>query len=131
MPTPGNGWFAKVEERRRDFRFERLELLERFEPRPALVYRTMEIAIVPETTQTAPRIVRKVILSMPRRKSHVPTRIHNGLVATMGETIITCPTLNATITNKIPKVSKTPAIKNQPIDSRFQTGWSPLVGKTT
>src|SRR5262249_23926383 len=119
--------------RRRDFgfkRFERLELLERFEPRPALVYRTMEIAIVPETTQTAPRIVRKVILSMPRRKSHVPTRIHIGLVATMGATITTCPTLNATINNKIPEVSKTPATKNQPIDCWFQTGWSPLVGKT-
>src|SRR5215510_1530062 len=94
-------------------------------------YRTTEIAIVPETTQTAPRIVRRVTLSMPRRKSHVPTRIHNGLVATMGETITTCPTLNATITSRIPNVSKTPAIKNQPIDCRFQTGWSPLVGKTT
>src|SRR5262245_13835993 len=112
-------------------RFERLELLERFGPRPALVYRTPEIAIVPETTQTAPRTVRNVKLSMPRRKSLVPTRIHKGLVATMGETIITCPTLNAIITSRIPNVSKTPAIKNQPIDCRFQIGCSPSVGKTT
>ena len=111
-------------------RFERLELLERFELSPALGYQTTEIAIVPETTQTAPTTVRKVKLSMPRRKSQVPTRIHNGLVATMGETITTCPTLNAMITNRIPNVSKTPAIKNQPIDCRFQTGCAPLVGKT-
>ena len=59
-------------------------------------------------------------------------RIHKGLVATIGETMTTAPTLRAAITKTIPKVSNTPANKNAPIDCRFQTGCSaPCLGKTT
>src|SRR5690349_6701982 len=76
---------------------------ESFTPRS---HRTTAIAIVPATTHTAPRIVRIVNRSTSRRKSQVPRTIHNGLVATIGETTTTWPTLKATIPSRMPSVSK-------------------------
>jgi hypothetical protein len=62
--------------------------------------------MVPAMTDAVPSTVRRLIRSIPRKNSHVPSNTHIGPVATMGDTTTTCPTLNAMMTSNIPRVSK-------------------------
>jgi hypothetical protein len=51
--------------------------------------RTIEIVMVPATTQTAAKMGRNFSRSMSRRNSYLPRTIHKGLMATIGETVTT------------------------------------------
>jgi hypothetical protein len=84
--------------------------------------------MVPAITHAVPSTVRRLICSIPRKNSQVPSNTHMGPVATMGDTTTTCPMLNAMMTSKMPRVSNSPAMRNGPMHLGSQTACSLLLG---